>query len=166
MYCDCVRVVQSNLTALYLFFLFLFLFVMYVYISCKVWRKFTESDEIFLSVVSLTIIFSCLRVVQKFKTTTEILTLRHTFSSCYIEIRIKHILCCRCHDINSKRRRRRKTEANRRGRCGVQSRYRGYSCERFGVCHSVSRVEFGRKKKRERMMIWIDHFLFLFFCYA
>ena len=106
MYCDCVRVVQSNLTALYLFFLFLFLFVMYVYISCKVWRKFTESDEIFLSVVSLTIIFSCLRVVQKFKTTTEILTLRHTFSSCYIEIRI---LCCRCHDINSKRRRRRKT---------------------------------------------------------
>lgn len=45
MYCDCVRVVQSNLTALYLFFLFLFLFVMYVYILCKEGRKFTKSDD-------------------------------------------------------------------------------------------------------------------------
>ena len=42
MYCDCVRVVQSNLTALYLFFLFLFLFVMYVYILCKEGREFTK----------------------------------------------------------------------------------------------------------------------------
>ena len=42
MCCDCVRVVQSNLTALYLFFLFLFLFVMYVYILCKEGREFTE----------------------------------------------------------------------------------------------------------------------------
>jgi len=45
MYCDCVRVVQSNLTALYLFFLFLFLFVMYVYILCKEGRKFKSDDE-------------------------------------------------------------------------------------------------------------------------
>ncbi len=42
MCCDCVRVVQSNLTALYLFFLFLFLFVMYVYILCKEGREFTK----------------------------------------------------------------------------------------------------------------------------
>ena len=39
---ECVRVVQSNLTALYLFFLFLFLFVMYVYILCKEGREFTK----------------------------------------------------------------------------------------------------------------------------
>ena len=45
MCCDCVRVVQSNLTALYLFFLFLFLFVMCVYILCKEGRKFNKSED-------------------------------------------------------------------------------------------------------------------------
>ena len=69
MCCDCVRVVQSNLTALYLFFLFLFLFlfVMCVYILCKEGRKFTKSEDenifserllpcvcLFLSAVSMT----------------------------------------------------------------------------------------------------------------
>ena len=65
MCCDCVRVVQSNLTALYLFFLFLFLFVTCVYILCNDWRKFTKSDDenIFSEVIpfsrkSLTSIFS------------------------------------------------------------------------------------------------------------
>ena len=79
MCCDCVRVVQSNLTALYLFFLFLFLFVMCVYILCKEERKFTKSEDenifserllpcvcLFLSAVSMTNpLFLFLRVGSK-----------------------------------------------------------------------------------------------------
>ena len=85
MYCDCVRVVQSNLTALYLFFLFLFLFVMYVYILCKEGRKFTKSDDetnIFraFTLYSFQLDNHLFARVQKFKT-TEILTFRLTFSS-------------------------------------------------------------------------------------
>jgi len=123
MCCDCVRVVQSNLTALYLSFSFSFSFFslcMCIY-RVRTGGSLTKSDdenifsERLLCVYSFqpsasTIIFSfCANGFKIQNNNRDFDFPPYKFSSCYIEIRKKHILCCRCHDINSKRRRRRKT---------------------------------------------------------